>query len=347
MVLAMELTPKERFLRAARREPVDRLPFWFMRQAGRYVKEYRQLKESISFLDLCKSPELCRDATLQPIRAFGIETGIIFSDILLPLEAMGLLVEFGDHGPKIANPCRDRAAIEALQDFRAAEKTPWPAEALRLTTAVLGADFPVLGFCGAPFTMASYAVEGGGSRNYENLKRLMYGEPSTLRLLLDRITDNLIGYLRDQITAGAAAVQIFDSWGGCLGPAEYRDFAHPWTARLVRAVKDLGVPVISFVNGCSHLLETMAESGADVISLDWRVSPADARRRIGDRVALQGNLDPCALLSTPEAAERETRRVRREFGDAPGYIFNLGSGILPPTPVENVARMVEVLKSGT
>ncbi|MCA9319425.1 MAG: uroporphyrinogen decarboxylase [Planctomycetes bacterium] len=338
----MDLTPKQRFLRACRRESVDRPPAWLMRQAGRYMAEYRAVKERVSFLELCKSPELCRDVTLQPIEAFGLEVGIIFSDILLPCEAMGQGLTY-EGGPQLTPVVRTRRDVEALQDFDARVTTPWPADALRLTTEALGDEFPILGFCGAPFTLASYMVEGAGSRNYENLKRMLFGEPDTLRLLLDRITEQLIPYLRMQIEAGAAAVQIFDSWGGCLGADDYRAFSDPWTRRLIDAVADLGAPVVSYVNGGGHLLEILADSGAEVVSLDWRVDPADARRRIGDRVALQGNLDPCALLATPDVAARETARNLAAFGDAPGHIFNLGSGVLKWTPVECVRAVVDTV----
>ena len=339
-----DLTPRERFLRACRREPVDRVPSWLMRQAGRYMPEYQAIRSGMSFLDLCKNPELCRDVTMQPLDVLGLEMGIIFSDILLPAEAMGLDLTFGDGGPKISNPVRDRAAVETLDDFDPSEKTPWPAQAIRLTVESFGPDRPLLGFCGAPFTMASYMIEGKGSRQYENLKRLLYGEPDTLHLLLERITDNLIPYLRAQIAAGAAAVQVFDSWAGSLGQEEYAEFAHSYTTRLIAAVKETGVPVISYVNGGAHLIERMATSGADVISLDWRVDPADARRRVGDLVALQGNMDPGALLASPEAATRETRRNLDAFGGAPGHIFNLGSGVMKWTPVESARACVDAVR---
>ena len=340
-----EFTPRERLLRACRRQPVDRVPVWLMRQAGRYMAEYQAVRRGMSFLELCKSPELCRDVTMQPIEKLGLEIGIIFSDILLPAEAMGLDLTFSDQGPVIANPARDRAAVEALVDFDPADKTPWPADAIGLTVEALGADRPLLGFCGAPFTLASYMVEGKGSRQYENIKRMMFGEPETFHLLLERITDNLIPYLRVQIEAGAAAVQIFDSWGGCLGTEDYATFAHPYTVRLIDGVKDLGAPVISYMNGCGQVLEIMAESGADALSIDWRISPAEARRRVGDRVALQGNMDPTALLATPEVAARETRRNLEAFGREPGHIFNLGSGVLKWTPVDCAKAVVDTVGS--
>ncbi|MEZ6195595.1 MAG: uroporphyrinogen decarboxylase [Planctomycetota bacterium] len=341
-----ELSPRERFLRACRCRVVDRTPGWLMRQAGRYMEEYQAVRRGRSFLELCKSPELCRDVTMQPIDVLGLETAIVFSDILLPCEAMGQSLVFEEkRGPVLGPVVRDRAAVEGLRDFEAARATPWPAETIRLLREPLGPDRALIGFCGAPFTMAAYMVEGGGSRQFENVKRMMWGEPETLELLLERITDNLIGYLRAQIEAGADAVQIFDSWAGTLDQAAYQRFAHQWTAKLIRGVADLGAPVISYVNGCDHLLEIMAGSGADVVAIDWRVDPGEALMRVGGQVAIQGNLDPTALLATPEVAARETRRTLEAFAGAPGYIFNVGSGVLQWTPVACAEAVVRTLRS--
>lgn len=309
------------------------------------MPEYQKVRAGKTFLELCKSPELCRDVAMQPIDAFGLEVAIVFSDILLPPEAMGLDLVFSEDGPEIKNPVRTKDDVLALRDFDPKIATPWPAEALALTQKALGPDRPIIGFSGAPFTLACYMVEGHGSRNYENTKKLMFGQPETFQLLLERITTSLVPYLEHQIAAGAAAVQLFDSWAGCLGPNEYREFAHPWTTKVVEKLKRHGIPVISFVNGCSHLLETMASSGADVLSLDHCVDPADARRRVGKKVALQGNLDPTSLLATPEAAVRAARRNLEDFGREPGHVFNLGSGILKWTPPECVKALVDTVKT--
>ncbi|MCB9834365.1 MAG: uroporphyrinogen decarboxylase [Planctomycetes bacterium] len=339
------MTPREAFLAACRRQPVARKPSWLMRQAGRYMPEYQAVRGQVSFLDLCKSPELCRDVTMQPIEILGLDIGIIFSDILLPAEAMGQPLDFSERGPVLGNPVRDRAAIEALADFDAAVATPWPAESIRLTREVIGDHRALLGFCGAPFTLASYMVEGGGSRNYENIKRLMYGDPGAFELLLDRLTDNLHGYLRIQAEAGADALQIFDSWGGALATKDYARFVQPRMERLIAGLKrELDLPIISYVNGCSHLLELMADSGADVLAIDWKVEPAEAIRRVGDRCAIQGNMDPCALLASPEAAAAETRANLEAFGDFAGHIFNLGSGVLKWTPVACAQAVVDTVK---
>ncbi|HGY92672.1 MAG TPA: uroporphyrinogen decarboxylase [Planctomycetes bacterium] len=338
----MDLTPRERLLRACRREPVDRPPVWLMRQAGRYMAEYRAVKEKVSFLELCKDPELCRDVTLQPLRAFGLEVGIVFSDILLPAEAMGMDLSFGaGAGPQLSPPIRTRKDVEALRDFDPAQSTPWPAEAQRLLRATLGDDLPIIGFCGAPFTVASYMIEGGSSRVFENTKRMLFADPSTFQLLMERLTANLIPYLLAQVEAGAPVVQVFDSWAGCLDRETYAEFAQPWTCRLINAVKEKGVPVISYVSGGGHLIELMADSGADVVSLDWRVDPEDARRCIGHRVALQGNLDPGVLLAGPDATRRAVTKNLQAFGTAPGHIFNLGSGIMKWTPPESVQALVD------
>ena len=245
---------------------------WLMRQAGRYMAEYQAVRGTMSFLELCKSPTACRDVAMQPIDAFGLDIAIVFSDILLPAEAMGLDLVFSETGPEIKNPVRTRAAVQALKDFDARVATPWPALALELTKKSLGPDRPIIGFAGAPFTLACYMVEGHGSRNYENTKRLMFGDPDTFRLLLDRITDNLVGYLATQIDAGADALQIFDSWAGSLSSGDYTEFAHPYTSKLIAKLKARGLPVISYVNGAAHVLEIMATSGADVLSLDHAVA---------------------------------------------------------------------------
>jgi uroporphyrinogen decarboxylase len=309
------------------------------------MPEYQAIRSKLSFLDLCKNPELCRDVTMQPIDILGLDIGIIFSDILLPPEAMGMNLDFTETGPQLSAPIRDLAAVEALTDFDPAVSTPWPAEAIRLTRPVIGEHRALIGFGGAPFTLASYMVEGKGSRNYENLKRLLFGEPETFHLLMDRITDNMTAYFKLQAEAGADALQIFDSWGGSLSAADYKEFVQPRMKRLIASLKDTGLPIISYVNGCGHLLEFMADSGADVVAIDWRIEAADAIRIVDGRCAIQGNMDPCALLASPEAAIRETKKTLKAFEGHDGFIFNLGSGVLKWTPVPSAKAVVDTVRS--
>jgi len=334
------MNSRERFLAAARRQPVDRTPAWMMRQAGRSLPEYRELRSGHTFMEMCHRPELAAEATLQPIRRFGMDAAVIFCDILVPAEAMGLSVSIEEGvGPLLDPPVRTAEDIEALRDFDAATATGFLAEALRLVRAELGEERAMLGFCGAPFTLASYMVEGRSSRNYETTKAMMLGQPELFDRLVARIVDNSLGYLALQVEAGADAIQIFDSWGGSLDAATWRARMQGPITRMVRATQDLGVPVILYVNGCSHLLEAMVETGADVLSIDWRVDPADAVRRTEGKVALQGNMDPVALFAPPDAVRREAQRTLAAFEGAPGHIFNLGSGILPKTPLESTTAL--------
>jgi uroporphyrinogen decarboxylase len=332
-------------LAACRCEPVDRPPAWMMRQAGRYLPEYRAAREGRTFLDTVRDPELAAEVTCQPIRRFGMDAAVIFSDILVPPAAMGLDVSFqAGRGPRVEPPVRTADDVDRLADFDPDETCGSLRDAIRLVRGELGEERAILGFCGAPFTTASYMIEGGSSRDYEHTKAMLYGEPETFARLLSRMVDNLIPYLAMQVRAGADCLQIFDSWGGALDAATYRAALLPEMKRLISGAKETGAPVIVFVNGGGHLLEVLADTGADVVSLDWRVAPADAIERIGDRVAFQGNLDPCTLFAPPEVAVREARRVLEAFSPARGHVFNLGSGILPKTPVESVEAMfAEVL----
>ncbi len=334
------MNSRERFLAAARRQPVDRTPAWMMRQAGRSLPEYRELRSGHTFMEMCHRPELAAEATLQPIRRFGMDAAVIFCDILVPAEAMGLAVSIEEGvGPLLDPPVRTAEDVEALRDFDATTATGFLAEALRLVRAELGEERAMLGFCGAPFTLASYMVEGRSSRNYETTKALMLGQPELFDRLVERIVDNSLGYLALQVEAGADAIQIFDSWGGSLDAATWRARMQGPITRMVRATQDLGVPVILYVNGCSHLLEAMVETGADVLSIDWRVDPVEAVRRTEGKVALQGNMDPVALFAPPDAVRREAQRTLAAFEGAPGHIFNLGSGILPKTPLESTTAL--------
>jgi uroporphyrinogen decarboxylase len=340
-----DLSSRERFLAACRREPVDGPPGWVMRQAGRYLPEYRALRGGHPFMEMVETPELALEVTLQPIRRFDMDAAVIFSDILVPAKAMGLSVEFHEgKGPVLEPALRGADPADALRDFDPAADTPFVAELVRRVRAELP-DKAVIGFCGAPWTLASYLVEGGSSRNFEHAKALLYGNPDGFSALCARLVDNLIPYLAMQVEAGADVLQVFDSWGGALDAATYAEHVLPHVTRLVAGAKRTGVPVILYVNGAVALLECMARSGADVLGIDWRVAPAEALARAKGRCALQGNLDPCMLFAPADVVARETAATLDAFTDADGYIFNLGSGILPGTPVESMEAVFRTLRA--
>jgi len=344
--MSPDLSSRERFLAACAREKQTAPPAWVMRQAGRYLPEYRELRARHDFLAMVRDGALAAEVTCQPVRRFDMDVAVIFSDILVPLEAMGLDVRFREgEGPALAPPVRSLADVERLSDFTPAEATPFVADAIRRVRAELGPGKAILGFCGSPWTTASYAIEGASSRDFENAKRLLYAEPATFDRLCSRLVDNLLPYLALQVEAGADAVQVFDSWGGALDAATWRRAVLPHTSRLVAGAKRLGVPVILYVNGAAHLLQAMAGAGADVIGIDWRVAASEAIRHVGARAALQGNLDPSALFAPPDVVERETNRVLDEFAPQSGYVFNLGSGILPRTPVESMEAVFRAVKA--
>jgi uroporphyrinogen decarboxylase len=332
----------DRFLRACRREPVDRTPLWIMRQAGRYLPEYRALRERVDFLTLCRTPELAAEATLQPLRRFPLDAAILFSDILLPLEALGVRMAFTP-APRIADPVRTRAQVEALRPRPAAEALPFVADAVRLLRRELEGRVPLIGFCGAPFTLAAYLVQGEGKEGFGAARTLLFREPDTFRRLLGTLGASMVDYLRLQIEAGAQAVQVFDSWAGILGVDEYRTFAFPAVRDLIAGVRDLGVPIIYFVNAGPHLLDTAAASGADVLGVCWRTPLDDVARRVGSAIALQGNLDPHVLFAAPDVVAREATRVLDRVAGRPGHVFNLGHGILPETPIASVEALVQAV----
>lgn len=334
----------ERFLRACRRQPTDCTPVWCMRQAGRFLPEYRALREQHGFLELCKTPALAAEVTLLPIRRFPVDAAILFADILLILEPMGVGLEFaqGD-GPVIHRPVRSAADVDALARVPAAEGTPFVFETIRHAQALLAGEVPLVGFAGAPFTLASYAVEGGGSRNYAETKKLMYGDARTWHRLMERLTEATVEYLQAQVSAGVDALQLFDSWVGCLSPDDYRAYVLPHMRTLFEALASSGVPVVHFGTGTATLLELMREAGGDVIGLDWRVDLADAWARLGAGVAVQGNFDPVALLASPDEIRRRVQRILDQAGGRPGHIFNLGHGVLPETPPEHVAALVDAV----
>jgi len=340
------LTSKERMIRAANREPVDGPPVWIMRQAGRYLPEYHEIRRQGTFMETCRDPDRAAEVTCQPIRRFDMDAAVIFSDILVPAQAMGLEVSFeGGKGPQLEPAVRTRADIDRLHAFDPEMDTGFVGEAIRRVRKEIGDDRAIIGFCGAPFTTASYMIEGGSSRNFENTKAMLHGDPEAFRELVEKIVDSVVPYLGMQGDAGADVFQIFDSWGGALSEQVYRDALFGPMERLICSIKGLGKPVILYVNGGSHLLELLADLGPTVVGIDWRTDPAQARARIGDRVGLQGNLDPSALFAPPETVVEMTGITLDRFGDSPGHIFNLGSGVLPKTPVECVQAVVETVQA--
>jgi len=339
------------FLRACRREPTPRVPIWMMRQAGRYMAEYQAVRKKVSFLELCGTPELACEVTLQPIDKFGFDAAILFSDILVVLPPMGLEVVFGDGGPDLPSPVRTAADARKLAVPDPITDLGFVMEAVRLIRRGLAGRVPLIGFAGAPFTLACYAVEGGGSKNYEHTKGLMFSDPASFHIILDKLARTVAAYLEAQVEAGAEAVQLFDSWAGILAPGDYREFA----LRYVRQVVDLlrgsrtwasggGVPIIYFLNGCAPYLDDCARSGADVLGVDWRVDMGEVRRRLGDRMAVQGNLDPIALFAPEDRLRQRVAEVLGSAGSAPGHIFNLGHGILPPTDPARVKLVVDTVR---
>jgi uroporphyrinogen decarboxylase len=333
----------DRLIRACRREPVDRTPVWMMRQAGRYLKDYRDIRQQVSFLELCKNVDLAAEVSLQPLRIVGVDAVIFFSDILIPVEAMGVNVELTDKGPEIAKPIRSIADVKGLRIPDPADEVPFVGAILKRLRSELNGQVPLIGFSGAPWTLASYMIEGGGSKSFAEIKKMAFSDPDTLRSLLDTLASTIIAYVRFQIEAGAQVVQLFDTWAGELSRHDYETFALPVTRRIFEEVGS-SVPRILYINGCSAILESMATSGADVLSVDWRIPIAEAQARVGQRVALQGNLDPCALLGSPSNLTATAEQILKQAGTT-GHIFNLGHGILPTTPVDNARTLVDFVKS--
>jgi uroporphyrinogen decarboxylase len=341
-----------RFVRACLRQPVDRTPVWFLRQAGRYMAEYQAVRRHHSLLDICKRPELAAEVTITAAEKLGVDAAIIFADLLLPFEAMGLDFEFlAGEGPVVHQPVRSPEAVARLRTDRAAE-LGYVGEAIRRVAAhfegrthddtkdALG----IIGFIGAPFTLASYMIEGSGSRQYINTKTLMYREPAAWQLLMEKLTLVLREYAQQQVDAGADVIQIFDSWAGALSLPDYREFVLPPTTTLVREVQAMGVPVIYFGVDTASLLPSMGETGADVLGLDWRTPLARTWRDLDYRCAVQGNLDPIALFAEPDLLDRRVQHVLDQAAGRPGHIFNLGHGIVPGTPVENVQHVVQYVR---
>ncbi len=333
-------------VRALRGEEVERKPVWFMRQAGRSLPEYRELREGIPMLEMCRTPDLCAEVTLQPVHRHGVDAAILFSDIVTPLEGIGIDVEIQSGvGPVIADPFRSEADLKRLRPLEADVDLPEVAEAIRIVTAELG-DTPLIGFAGAPFTLASYLIEGRPSKSQEMARSMQLERPGLFRDLLERLADLAIASIRAQVDAGVQAIQVFDSWAGSLSERTYRDAVLPVSKRLFAEIGDLGVPRIHFAVNAGHLMEAMAEAGSDAMGIDWRTPLSEARQRLGEGIALQGNLDPTVPLAGAEVLERETRVL---IADAParGHVFNLGHGVLPSTDPAMLTELVSLVRELT
>jgi len=333
-----------RFVKACKALPVDRTPVWFMRQAGRYMPEYRAVRKQYSLIEICKKPEVAAEVTITAAEMLGVDAAIIFADLLLPLEVMGLPFHFSaGEGPVVEKPLREAADVTRLRVDRAAD-LGYVSEAVRLVAKHFGEKLPVIGFCGAPFTLASYMIEGGGSRNYVHTKKMMYNSPAAWDELMQKLVQVVSAYAADQVRAGADVIQIFDSWVGCLSVDDYRRHVLPRTTELVKAIRKTGVPVIYFGTETTALLPSMKQTGAEVIGLDWRVPLDEGWRSLGKKGAVQGNLDPVLLFADWKDVKAGADDVLRRAGGRPGHIFNLGHGILPETPVENVKALARFVQ---
>ena len=335
----------DRFLKACRREKTDCTPVWFMRQAGRYMKSYRTIREKYGLMEMFKNPDLAAVITLQPVRAFTLDAAIIFADILLPLEGMGIGFEFEEnHGPVMKNPVRTVADIKALRITEPERDLGFVLESLRRVRAELEGKLPLIGFAGAPFTLAGYMIEGGSSPNHLRTKQFMYHEPDAWNLLMEKLCDTLIAFLKAQVQAGAQVVQLFDSWVGCLSPSDYRRYVLPHSQMIFAALHEENIPTIHFGTATAGLLSLMAEAGGDVIGADWRISLATAWHAIeetGKACGIQGNLDPIALMAPLDLLKKQAAAVLNEAAAKPGHIFNLGHGLLPSTPEDSVKALVD------
>jgi uroporphyrinogen decarboxylase len=328
------------FLKACSGEKTQHTPIWIMRQAGRYLPEYRKVREKIDFLTLCKTPELAAQVTVEAVNALNVDAAIIFADILLPLEAMGSKLEYATGGPIIHNPVRHANDVQTLKQIDIAESLPFTLEAIKVARQQLPQDIPLIGFAGAPFTLASYLIEGGSSKQFDQVKKFMYSEPVAWNSLMEKLSAMTVDYLNAQTQSGAQVIQIFDSWAGCLSQADYKSYVLPHMKSLISNLSS-EFPVIHFATGSSHLLELMQQAGHTVIGLDWRISLAEARQRLGQDTAVQGNLDPTVLLADKAQIKAQAQRVLDEAADKPGHIFNLGHGVLPKTPPDNVKYLIE------
>lgn len=329
------------FLKALRGEKRDYTPIWIMRQAGRYLPEYQKVRSKVDFLTLCKTPELAAEVTIQPVEILKVDAAILFSDILIPVEPMGMRLEFSESkGPVLYDPIRTERDILRLKKIKSEEDLPFVIETIRILLKEL--KVPLIGFSGAPFTLATYMIEGGSSKNFINTKRIMYSAPDLFSILMERITDTVIDYLLSQINAGVHAVQIFDSWAGILSPADYERYVLRFVQEIISTIHNRSnVPVIYFAFNAGSMLRLIKQSGADVLGLDWRIDIGDAIDIIGSDVAVQGNLDPCTLFGSRDLIRDRVKRILLGAKKAKGHIFNLGHGILPETPVDNAVALVE------
>jgi uroporphyrinogen decarboxylase len=334
------------FLKACRREKVERTPVWMMRQAGRYLPEYRAIREKTDFLTLCKTPELAAEVSIQPVDVLGVDACIIFSDILVVPEAMGmrLIVEESKGGPRFPNPLRSKADIDQLQMPDPTSNLRFVLDAVKLTRKNLNGRVPLIGFAGSPWTLATYMVEGSGSKIFRHIKQLIYADSKTAHTLLDKLARTVASYLSATIEAGAQAVQLFDTWGGILPPDEFKEFSLRYIEQVLQLLRRNGAPVIVFCKDCGHSLEAIADLRPDVVGLDWTTDIGKARMMVGSYVALQGNLDPTVLYAPPEKIRSAVGAILEKYGKGPGHIFNLGHGILPDVPVEHASSMIQAVK---
>ncbi|HET7768056.1 MAG TPA: uroporphyrinogen decarboxylase [Chloroflexota bacterium] len=347
-VAARAMTGDERMLAAARLQPTDRTPVWFMRQAGRCLPDYRALRKQHDILTLAKTPELSTQVTLMPVERFGVDGAVMFADIMLPLEAMGSPFSIEpDVGPIVHNPIRSAADVEKLRVVDGEEATPYVMETIRLLTKELPGKAALVGFSGAPFTLACYMIEGRPSRDYSKAKGMMFSDERAWHALMEKVTEQVIRYLQAQVRAGIQIAQLFDSWMGILSPADYARYSWPYSKRVFAALEGMGVPRIHFGTSNASLLERVASAGPDIVSVDWRVSLEQAWLRIGHDKGIQGNLDPVLLLSPWERIEEGVHDVLRRAGGRSGHIFNLGHGVLPETNPDILRRVVEVVHSVT
>jgi uroporphyrinogen decarboxylase len=331
-----------RFLDACWGKPVDRTPVWLMRQAGRYLPQYMAVRSRCTFLELCKTPDLAAEVTIQPVDFLGVDAAILFSDILTPVEPMGLKLDFVP-GPVFENPVRTMADVERLRIPDPEADVPYVLEAIKILRRELEGKVPLIGFGGAPFTLACYMVEGKGSKDWATIKRMMYAAPEVYAALMEKVTMMDMEYLNAQIKAGAQAIQIFDTWGGVLSPADYERYVLPYTTKLINGLNRTETPVIHFVKGSGTMLPIVQKAGGNVMGLDWHFNLGAARDVLGPQMAVQGNLDPTVLYATHEVIEREIQRILDENAGRPGHIFNLGHGILPTVPPENAKFMVDTV----
>ncbi len=341
----MEKLQNDLFLKACKRLPVERTPVWIMRQAGRYLPEYRAVRAKADFLTMCKTPELAAEVTIQPVDIIGVDAAIIFSDILVIPEAMGMHLEMHEgKGPIFHKPIRNEEDIKQLSQIDPTQELKYVLDAIKLTKKELNSRVPLIGFSGSPWTLLTYMVEGRGSKNFAEVKKLIYNNPKLAHSLLNKLADTIADYLTAKIEAGCNAVQIFDTWGGILSQKDFLEFSLPYVQKIIANLKRNDEPVIFFAKGVHHNLEKMADAGAEVLGLDWTMNLGDVRNRIGNRVSLQGNLDPTVLYADKNYIKQEVISVLQSFGKGEGHIFNLGHGVLPDVDPENVKALVQFVK---